>query len=267
MITSILIFVFGLCIGSFLNCFIYRLENNKTVSGRSFCPNCKHTLCWLDLIPLFSFIFLKGKCRYCKKAIFFQYPLVELATGLVFLLIFNFQFSIFKQFSIIQLLNFQTIFYFFYLITISSVLIIIFVYDLKTMYIPSSLVYLAIGVVLLYKVYGAIAGHSFYALSYSFLSGLFFALFLFIFWAVSKGKWMGFGDVELAFLVGFFLGWPLVIAGFFTAFTAGGIIAMLLIILGKKNMQSKLPLGPFLVFGSFIALFFGDIIIKSLFFV
>ena len=98
---AFLIFIFGLCIGSFLNCVIYRLEKDQSfISGRSFCPSCNHVLNWQDLIPVLSFIFLKGRCRYCKEPISVQYPAVEILTGLIFLLIFNYQFSIFNQFSI-----------------------------------------------------------------------------------------------------------------------------------------------------------------------
>src|ERR1035437_8529029 len=97
---DIFVFVLGVCIGSFLNCAIYRLEEEKSLKGRSFCPHCKHVLSWLDLFPIFSFIFLVGKCRYCRKKISIQYPLVELATGLTFLLIYNLKFEILNQFEI-----------------------------------------------------------------------------------------------------------------------------------------------------------------------
>ncbi len=90
----IVVFIFGLIVGSFLNCIIYRLQTDESfLKGRSFCPNCKHTLSWQDLIPIFSFIILKGKCRYCQNKISLQYPLVELATGILFILVLNYTFS------------------------------------------------------------------------------------------------------------------------------------------------------------------------------
>lgn len=110
-----IILLFGLTVGSFLNCIIYRIEIDSPrpntlgrgsrsaqsfLSGRSFCPNCKHILNWQDLIPIFSFLILKGRCRYCQKKISWQYPIVEISTGLIFLLISNFQFLILKQFLI-----------------------------------------------------------------------------------------------------------------------------------------------------------------------
>ena len=114
------VFLFGLAAGSFLNCLIYRLEKNESfLKGRSYCPHCHHTLTWKDLIPILSFLILKGKCRYCGKKISWQYPLVEFFTAFTFLLIWvNF-------YAIAQMFNL-----FFYLI-ISCLLIVIFVYDLS----------------------------------------------------------------------------------------------------------------------------------------
>jgi len=95
LIFYLIIFIFGACIGSFLNCLIYRLDSKQSfLKGRSFCPHCKHQLGFFDLIPILSFIIVKGKCRYCKKKISWQYPLVEIATGIVFLLILNYELRI-----------------------------------------------------------------------------------------------------------------------------------------------------------------------------
>ena len=133
----IIIFLIGLAVGSFLNALIYRLSKDESVLSsknsklfgfaRSYCPKCKHKLRWYDLIPVLSFIVLKGKCRYCHQKISWQYPLVELTTGILFLSIFN-EFLICNQFSI---LNFQNWITTFYLFLISCFLIVIFVYDLK----------------------------------------------------------------------------------------------------------------------------------------
>ena len=94
LIFYLLIFIFGLFIGSFLNCVIYRLEQGESfLKGRSYCPNCKHQLAWYDLLPVLSFLFLRGRCRYCKKPISWQYPIVELFTGIVFTLpLFSYSF-------------------------------------------------------------------------------------------------------------------------------------------------------------------------------
>ena len=90
----LIVFIFGLLIGSFINCLVYRLHIKKSfIHGRSFCPHCKHQLVWYDNLPLISYLFLKGKCRYCKKTISIQYPLVELSTAILFLIIFIQQFT------------------------------------------------------------------------------------------------------------------------------------------------------------------------------
>ena len=113
------LFIFGLVVGSFLNCIIYRLEQGKSfLKGRSFCPNCQRQLSWQDLIPVFSFLILGGKCRYCQQKISFQYPLVELATGSLFVLLLEIRSPIIDIREIGSLV-------------IVCFFIVIFVYDLK----------------------------------------------------------------------------------------------------------------------------------------
>jgi len=235
----ILIFIFGLVVGSFLNCLIYRLEVGEGfLKGRSFCPYCRHILSWQDLIPLLSFLILRGKCRYCQKSISWQYPLVEIATGLLFLSIFNFQFSIFN-------------------LIIACFLIIIFVYDLKHYIIPDKIIYPAIVIVLIYNFLRSdLLGRSDLLLSAFGAATFFLAIVL-----VSRGKWMGVGDIKLAFLMGLVLGFPNILVALFLAFSIGAIIGLGLIVSGKKTLKSEVPFGPFLVTGTFIALFFGGQII------
>jgi len=251
---QILIFLTGLIIGSFLNCLIYRLETNKNfVSGRSFCPLCSHKLSFFDLIPIISFLFLKGRCRYCGKKISWQYPLVEIATGLLFLLIF-------KQFQIFNLLNL------FYYWLITSFLIIIFVYDLKHYLIPDKVIYPAIAIALIFnflphQIFEG-GANQFPVFKNLILGALASAGFFFLIWFFSKGKAMGFGDVKLVFFMGLFLGFPKILAALFFSFIIGAIIGMILLVLKKKTLKSEVPFGPFLVIGTFISLFFGDKIIS-----
>lgn len=239
-ILNIGIFIFGLIVGSFLNCIIYRMEQKKSfLKGRSYCPNCKHTLSWKDLIPILSFMMLKGKCRYCGKRISIQYPIVELAAGLLFLLISSFGITI----------------SFLYLLIISSLLIIIFIYDLKHYIIPDSIIFSAIIITFLYyvlhkpglwqninQVYAAIGASLFFLLIY----------------LASRGKWLGFGDVKLAFFMGLFLGFPRIIVALFFSYLIGAIIGIILILLKKKGLKSEVPFGPFLIIGTYIALFWGS---------
>ena len=248
----IFIFLLGLAVGSFLNCVIYRLERREGFFwGRSYCPHCKHQLGWQDLIPVLSFIWLRGRCRYCRQKISWQYPLVEIATGLLFLLVFNFSpfegSPVGRQFPI---------FYF----LISIFLIVIFVYDLKHYIIPDKVIYPAIVVALIYDflrfLKSDILGMSDFLIP-AFGAAVFFLVIV----LTSRGRWMGVGDIKLAFLMGLVLGYPNILAALFLAFLIGAIIGIGLIILGKKTIKSEVPFGPFLVTGTFIALFFGQQII------
>ncbi|MEK9135255.1 MAG: prepilin peptidase [Patescibacteria group bacterium] len=243
----IFIFVFGLMVGSFLNCVIYRLEQGKSfLRGRSFCPNCKHQLSWQDLIPIFSFLILGGKCRYCSQKISWQYPLVELFTGIIFLSI---------------LLTNSNIYAMAYLLLVSCFFIIIFVYDLKHYIIPDKVVFPAIGVALAYDLLRFdLLGRSNLLASAFGAAGFFLAIVL-----ISRGKGMGIGDIKLAFLMGLFLGWPNIIVALFLAIFLGAIMGIGLIISGKKTLKSEVPFGPFLTIGAFSALFWGEKIINFYF--
>jgi len=249
------IFIFGLAVGSFLNCIIYRLKVDKSfLEGRSYCPKCEHILGWKDLIPIFSFLILKGKCRYCHERISWQYPLVEIATGLLFLLIFNFQFSIF---------NFQSLLVTSYWLLVACFLIIIFVYDFKHYLIPDKIIYPAITIAFLYNIfYSYFILHTSDFIFHTLFAALGAAAFFLLIVLFSKGKWMGIGDVKLAFFMGLFLGFPNILIALFLAFLVGAIIGLGLIALGKKTLKSEVPFGPFLVIGTFIALFWGDKLIK-----
>ena len=269
LIFYVFVFIFGLCIGSFLNCVIYRLEQKKSLKGRSFCPHCEHTLSWQDLVPVFSFLFLRGKCRYCKKSISLQYPAVELATGLLFLLIFNFKFLIFKQFLIFNFINILFLFF------ISCFLIIIFVYDLKHYIIPDKVLFPAIGVAFVYRLFENLVirhwalienwklkiGNSATISNFLLAALISFGFFLFIF-LISRGRWMGFGDVKLVILMGLLLGLPNIFVALFLAFFFGAIIGLILMVLGKKGLKSEIPFGPFLITGTFMAMLWGKEIIQ-----
>lgn len=245
----LIVFIFGLIVGSFLNCVIYRLEQKESfLKGRSYCPNCKHQLFAPDLIPVLSFLSLKGRCRYCRRPISWQYPLVELATGFVFTLVFH-------QFSTVGL---ASVVYFW---AISSFLIIIFLYDLKHYLISDKVIYTAIALSGAWYLISGIFYAKDFAFSALYSAGL-AALFFFLIVLVSKGKWMGEGDVKLAFFMGLFLGWPKIIVALFIAFFTGAIIGIGLMVLKKKTLKSEIPFGPFLVLGTFAALLFGEKIIN-----
>jgi len=256
----IVVFLFGLIVGSFLNCVIYRLAASERraspseagretggsfLKGRSFCPHCKHTLALQDLIPVFSFIFLKGKCRYCGQKISWQYPIVEISTAILFLLMTE-----------AKPLSPETGF----LMVISCFLIVIFVYDLKHYIIPDKVVYPAIAITLIYNLQFTIY-NQFSIFQFSIFSAVGAAAFFAAIVLISQGKWMGIGDIKLAFLMGLVLGWPNTFVALFPAFFIGAIIGVGLILVGKKKLSSAVPFGPFLVTGTILALFLGERIV------
>jgi len=248
----VLIFLFGLIIGSFLNYVIYRLsvegysflKDFTNLKSRSYCPNCKHILDWKDLFPVFSSIFLRGKCRYCKEKISWQYPLVEIFTALLFVLIYN------------QKLGFVDMAFMFY---IACVLIIIFAFDLKHYLIPDKILFPAILITFTYRLFQFGLINNFFNYLLGAILG---SLFFLIVYLVSNGVWMGFGDVKLAILLGLILGFPIIIVGLFLAFFVGAIIGLIIIFSGKKSLKSEVPFAPFLITGTFIAMFWGQNIIN-----
>lgn len=248
---ALFVFLFGLIVGSFLNAVVYRIEKGESfVKGRSFCPNCRHQLSPFDLVPLLSFFALKGRCRYCRKEISWQYPLVELATALLFILIFN--------------LDLQPGILIYYLIA-SCFLIIIFVYDLKYYIIPDGVIFPAITLSLAYNVSLFLAGGGQLAVGNVF-AGTAAAAFFLIIVLISKGDWMGIGDIKLALFMGLFLGWPKILIALFFAFVIGAAIGLILIALKRKGLKSEIPFAPFLITGTFIAVFFGNYLINLYYF-
>ena len=250
--------MFGLCIGSFLNVLIDRLPRGESIFGRSYCPYCKKKLQWRELVPLFSFILLGRKCSACRKKISWQYPIVEIATGILFLFTtYNLQLATYNLKSLLLLGC---------LLFIVSSLIIIFVTDLKYMIIPNEIIYPAIVVAFLYQ-FLQLTTHNlqlsdFKPLAVVLLSGILASAFFLFFVLISGGKGMGIGDVKLGFLMGLFLGWSNIFAALFFAFLIGAIIGIGLILAQKKTLKSEIPFGPFLVIGTFIALFWGKELIN-----
>jgi len=237
MLFTVFVFIFGLIVGSFLNCLIYRLGIKRGfLFGRSFCPKCRHELSWKDLVPVFSFSFLKGKCRYCNKKISWQYPLVELGTAFLFVLVLHY-------FS-----PFINLFTFVYLIISVAFLVVIFVYDLKHFLILDKIIFPAIFIALIYNLLDL--NHLFFSALPAAVGACLFFFFIF---AISRGKWLGFGDVKLAFFLGLLLGFPNVLIGFFLSFLVGAIIGVGIIILQGKNLKTEVPFAPFLVIGTLIA--------------
>lgn len=258
----VVVFFCGLVVGSFLNVLVYRLPRGLGfVKGRSFCPKCKKKIAWFDNIPLLSFFLLRGKCRRCKKQISIRYPLVELLTGVLTILIFNFKFEILNQY---QILNFEFLIDFVLILLLFWGLVVIFFVDLEHQIIPDEIIIPLIIIFLLREFI------SFFFLSpnpYN-LSPIFSAvgafLFFFLIYLATKGKGMGFGDVKLAFLMGLALGWPRIILAFYLAFLTGALTGVILILRKKAKLKQKIAFGPFLALATVISILWGEKIISRL---
>jgi prepilin signal peptidase PulO-like enzyme (type II secretory pathway) len=267
------IFLFGLAVGSFLNVLIHRLPQEKSIGGRSHCPKCAHQLAWQDLVPLASFFWLGGKCRYCREKISWQYPIVELATGLLFLTL-----SLSDSDRVFSLSDSITLIYFLF---ITSCLIVIFVSDLKYFIIPDEIIIAGIAGTLLYKLFGILSpfgrspvGGNFVhwnllgnwkleignwqTIGYHLLVAIAAGAFFFAIVLATKGKGMGLGDVKLAFLMGLVLGWPQILIALLFAFVSGALVGLILILAGKAKMKSEIPFGTFLAAGTFLIMLLGE---------
>lgn len=249
----LVVFIFGAVVGSFLNCALCRMEHKKSfIKGSSFCPKCNHKLAWFDLIPIFSFLLLKRKCRYCHDKISFQYLITEIATGLLFLLLFYF-----------IGFNFKLI----YCLIIFCLLEMIFIHDLKHYIIPDRLIFSLIGIVLIFNILNFFVNcklkiENCISLFHIVMAIVVSAGFFFLIWLISQGKWMGFGDVKLALFMGLFLGWPAILPALFFAFIFGSVVGLILIANKKKKLKSQVPFGPFLITGTLFAFFLGQKVIN-----
>jgi leader peptidase (prepilin peptidase) / N-methyltransferase len=245
-------FVLGLFVGSFLNVVVLRLHAGKDfVKGRSECPKCHHRLSPLELIPLFSWIALRGRCKNCHKPISAQYPLVELATGVIFAITVATQ----APHSPVDWLL-STI-----LLVVVSCLIILAVYDLKWYLLPDKVLLPLVIPALLIAAISSYATHSRGPLIGSVSAAILFGGFFYGIAAVSDGKWMGGGDIKLAFVMGLLLGVQKTLLAMLIAFNSAAIIGVTLILLKRKTRRDLIPFGPFLIAGTLVALWYGGSII------
>lgn len=255
-IYSTLFFVLGLVVGSFLNVIIARYHTSRALSGRSICMSCNKKLCWYELIPLMSFLALRGRCLGCKARISKTYPLVEFFTASLFLLLFwKLQNLFFLDF-----LNFAAsyIFYAF----LFSLLMVIAVYDLKHKIIPD-LLSLALFLVSFIGIFFLDPDSQAYAFGprmpqmLELVSGPVVALPFFFFWLVSRGEWMGLGDAKLAAGLGYMLGLYKALSAMVLSFWLGAVLGIFLVAFSKRyGMKSQLPFAPFLVLASLLSFLF-----------
>jgi leader peptidase (prepilin peptidase) / N-methyltransferase len=242
-----LIFLFGMCIGSFLNVCIYRLPSSMSIinPSRSFCPLCNSAIPFYDNIPVLSYLWLKGRCRHCNAPISLRYPLVELMTGILAVAIL-FMFGLTPE-SIV------------YFIFISSLLVITFI-DIDHQIIPDIITLPGIPM-------GLAASFILPAMTFkSSLLGLLVgggSLFL-VAWTyslITRKEGMGGGDIKLLGMIGAFIGWKGVLFTIFVASLAGTFAGMIVVLLKGKNLKFAIPFGPFLSIGAMSYVFFGEKII------
>jgi len=281
-----ILFVFGLAVGSFLNVVIFRYKPGekvlaaKAIGGpgnwgeRSRCRDCGKTLSWFELIPLASFLAQKGKCRGCGGSLSFQYFLVELLSGLVFVFV-----PMFWAVSLPLLRLPEYISMFVWLSAIWILIFLIFIVisaiDFRHFVIPDSLnlALAALGIILIavnnyYKRFNMVSGSFvgsdaaifgfrdniwFNYFGAAVLAMAFFGLLIFL----SRGKGMGWGDFKLVGALGLIFGWPDAILAIALGFIIGAVVGTVLLVFNKKKMKDAIPFGPFLAFGSVLIFFFG----------
>lgn len=231
----IIIFLYGIVIGSFLNVCIYRIPEKESIMPRSHCMNCGGVLHWYDMFPLFSYIILRGRCRYCGAEISKQYPLIEALNGVLYVIVF-----------MANGINISSMLY----CLMTSVLIVLTVIDERTFEIPLCLniVLALIGVGMCVVDSKNIVSHLAGAVCVS--------LFLFVLWFLSGGKAIGGGDVKLMAAAGLILGWKLTILAFIIACVLGSVIHI--IRMKVSGAEHMLAMGPYLSMGIFIAALWGN---------
>lgn len=260
MIIAILV-ILGLCFGSFVNALVWRLHQQSDAKekkaadrysisrGRSMCVHCSHQLHALDLLPVISWLGLGGKCRYCKKPISWQYPLVELITALLFVLSYVYWPQVVEGLEIARLGI--------WLASVTGFMALI-IYDLRWMLLPNKIIFVLYGFValdilirlvqersldpLIGAVFGVMVG-----------GGIFYVLF-----QISEGRWIGGGDVKLGFLLGALVGSPMqAMLVLFIASLLGCLVAIPLLVTGRVARSARIPFGPFLIAAGILVMFFG----------
>lgn len=231
---------------------ILRLHTSRSFGGRSACMSCQSTLRWYELVPVFSYLFIGGRCLNCDSKISAQYPLVELSTGFIFGALF----MKFWYLFFLDILSFSLTYAFY--AAAFSLLIVIVGYDMRHKIIPDIAAFvlaaLAFVGLFLFDSYGF---NPHIPQILEFFSGIIVAAPFALFWLISRGRWMGLGDAKLAIGLGWLFGLSRALSGIVVAFWAGAGVGILLLIFSKKHgMKSEIPFAPFLVLGTLLAFFF-----------
>lgn len=239
------IFILGLILGSFLNSWMWRVHDNiKIISNsRSMCPHCRYQLKWYENIPLFSWLALRAHCSNCKKTIHWSYFAVELATGILMVFVAGQHVKLlhFSEWALLRDVFFLTL------------LIIIFVYDLRYKIILSRVVW--IGTLIGFLINTLDLNFSVLSLLLGMVIGGGFFLLQYI---VSSGRWIGGGDVRMGVMMGAWLGWQNTLLAMFIAYVLGALVGVVLLLSKKAERKTEVPFGTFLAIGTMAALYYGE---------
>lgn len=219
--------------------------------GRSMCPCCRHSLAWYDLVPVISWVLLKGRCRYCKKPISPQYPLVECITALFIVLSFwqwPYVFTTTASYGHFVVWTFMV-----------TVMMILALYDLYWRELPTKLIYTLAGLSLIFIAMEHLL-HDTYLLANG-AGAVLVGGFFWLLYQVSGGKWIGGGDVRYGFVMGLLLGGFKGLLGLGIASYAGVLYAAGLVVAGKYHKKMQIPFGPFLILGTYTSLLWGHHVI------
>lgn len=236
----VIVFLVGLSLGSFFNVVIFRFNSGESVTkGRSKCVNCRSIIKWFDLIPILSYFVLRGRCRKCKKGVSPLYPIVEISTATILLSLF---------------LNTPAISYSTALnAPIVLLLTLIIFLDIRYFIIPDRILILLAIVAIGLKLLGDDADFPYLLISAFGLTSLFAILFL-----VSRGRWIGLGDIKLIFLMGFLLEYPMGYLAIVTAVWLAAIFSVLLLVFKKADAKTEIPFGSFLSAAAIIFIIFNN---------
>ncbi|MEK7171327.1 MAG: prepilin peptidase [Patescibacteria group bacterium] len=250
------LFILGAAIGSFTSVIIYRLHKKEKgiFGGKSSCAECKTALKPLDLVPILSYLVLRGKCRYCNKEISYMYPALELVTGALFALLFyKFQFVDSNLVFSEAILGMYALYAFY-----TFVLVFTFFFDLHYLKVSDEILIPAILIGLIATIATPLTPHFIDALIGLGIGVAFFGLQS----LVSRGKWVGLGDLRIGAFMGVILGWELMLVALFISYMIGSAISIFIAIKQKKFYGVKVPFAPFLVTGTFLTIFLGDKILN-----
>lgn len=260
----ILLFVLGICVGSFLNVLIDRLPHDETILGRSHCDSCKKTLEWYELVPIISYFAQRAKCRNCKAKLSWQYPAIELITGIMYVLVWLYPPKLFFMivfpnlaipYSAGNIFDWQFIVGQLLFMALLSSMLVMFVTDLKYFIIPHWIQLSFAVITLAFYFVGDVDFHTIiYRLGCAVVTMVpFLCLF-----QCTKGRGLGFADVILAANIGLLAGIKYGFIAFYIAFISGAVIGGFLLFFRKKGMKSKIPFGPFLLAGLLLMIYYFE---------